>query len=414
VLRLLSSVFRPQSILCLAALGAVVALSGCATTPARPYIHYTGDPVVDGNAELALAPERDKALWEYRIAASALRRGQYDEARAKLDDALARSAAALGPNAEAAKSRRLFGREETKPFAGESYERIMGNYYRGLLYWRDGEPDNARALFRTGQFIDGDVADKTYAGDWVLLDYLDGLVTRKLAGDGSDALARSRAFAKAQGRATPPDYDPKANVLLFVEYGPGPRKYPSGEYGELLKIAVDESPVAFARLTVDGREIDLPPYDDVGWQATTRGGRVMDHILGNKAVFKQNTGTLGDVAIVGAAGTSAFGTGKDSQNVALGLLAVGLISKVASAATHTEADTRMWNNLPRYLSFGALRLPPGDHPATLTFFSPAGRVLPNRTQQFLINVPADDTASADAGAAPRDLVIIRSDADQPR
>lgn len=399
----------PSSVLCLAA---VVALSGCATTPERPYVHYTGDPVVDGNAHLAIAPERDKALWSYRVAASAIRRGEYDEARARLDDALARSAAALAPNSEAAKSRRLFGREETKPFAGESYERIMGNYYRGLIYWRDGEPDNARALFRTGEFIDGDATDKTYAGDWVLLDYLDGFVTRKLAGDGSDALVRARAAAQAQGRATPPDYDPQANVLLFVDYGPGPRKYPSGEYGELLKIAVDDSPVASARLAVDGREIDLPPYDDIGWQATTRGGRVMDHILGNKAVFKQNTDTLGDVALVGAVGTSAFGTGKDSQNVALGLAAVGLISKIASAATQTEADTRMWDNLPRYLSFGALRLPPGDYPATLTFYSPAGRILPGRTQQFLISVPASDTATSDARATPRDLVIIRSDAKQ--
>ena len=32
----------------------------------------------------------------------------------------------------------------------------MAFYYRGLLYWRDGQPDNARACFRSAQFIDAD------------------------------------------------------------------------------------------------------------------------------------------------------------------------------------------------------------------------------------------------------------------
>lgn len=392
---------------CLAALALAAAFSGCATVAPRPVVPYTGDPVVDGNAQLAVAPERDKALWEYRIGAAALRRGQFDEAAAKLDDALGRTAAALAPGAEAAKSRTMFGREETKPFAGEPYERIMGDYYRGLVYWHAGEPDNARALFRSGEFVDSDTENKSYAGDWVLLDYLDGLVTRKLAGDGSDALARARASARTQGRATPPDYDPKANVLVFCEYGPGPIKYASGEYGELLKFTVDDSPVATARLSVDGRELPLPPYDDVSWQATTRGGRVMDHILGNKAVFKQSTDTIGDVALIGAVGTAAYGTSKDSRNVALGLAAVGLISKLASAATQTQADVRAWSNLPRYLSFGALRLPPGDHAATLTFYAPDGRLLQNRTQAFTISVPAPDAGST--AGQPGDVVVVRSD-----
>lgn len=395
----------PSFLLCALALAA--AFSGCSTTP-RPVVPYTGDPVIDGNANLAVAPEQDKALWEYRIAAAALRRGQTDEATAKLDDALARSAGALAPGAEAAKSRRMFGREETKPFAGEPYERIMGGYYRGILYWRAGEPDNARALFRSGQFIDSDTENKTYSGDWVLLDYLDGFATRKLAGDGSDALARARASAHAQGRTRPPDYDEKANVLVFAEYGPGPIKYASGEYGELLKFTVDDSPVASARLTVDGETLALPPYDDVSWQATTRGGRVMDHILGNKAVFKQRSDTVGDVALAGALGTAAFGTGKDSTNVALGLAAVGLISKLTSAATQTEADIRSWNNLPRYLTFGALRLAPGEHSATLTFQNAAGRNLDKRTQTFTISVPARDTSTADARTSG-DIVIFRSD-----
>ena len=57
---------------------------------------------------------------------------------------------------EAARARGLFAAERTKPFIGEPYERVMAYYYRGILYWRDGQPDNARACFRSGQVIDSD------------------------------------------------------------------------------------------------------------------------------------------------------------------------------------------------------------------------------------------------------------------
>src|SRR4051812_12597330 len=69
---------------------ALLALTACEVLPERPAIHYTGDPVVDGNAELAVAPAKDRVVWDYRIAASALRAGNFIEAEAKLDDAIGR------------------------------------------------------------------------------------------------------------------------------------------------------------------------------------------------------------------------------------------------------------------------------------------------------------------------------------
>lgn len=382
--------------------------AGCATVPPTPQIAYTGDPWVDGNAQLAVAPAKDKGLWQYRLAGTALRRELWEDAKAKLDDALALAAANYGnANADAARSRRMFRNESDKPFIGEPYERIMAHFYRGMIYWRDGEPDNARALFRSAQLLDSDTQDKTYAGDWVLLDYLDGYASAKLGGDGSDALARARASAKHQKAAgTLPDYDVKANVLLFVEYGIGPRKYAGGEFGEQLKFFTDTSKAVTAELRVAGKTLRLNPYDNVNYQATTRGGRVMDHILGNKAVFKQTTNTVGDVALIGAIGTAQYGRGEDANKAALGLAAVGLISKLASAATTPGADTRTWDNLPQYLSFGALQLPPGEHPATLAFYDASGAALSNRTQQFTISVPEQSNAIA---AGPGDVVIFRSE-----
>src|ERR1051325_3587737 len=69
-------------------LGALMFLSGCVTQPERPRIVHTGDPIIDGNAELAAAPPQDRVLWDYRIAATALRAGNFAEARTKLDDAI--------------------------------------------------------------------------------------------------------------------------------------------------------------------------------------------------------------------------------------------------------------------------------------------------------------------------------------
>ena len=381
---------------------AALLVAGCQTVPPPPPIVLTGDPVVDGKAYLAAAKPKDRVMWEYRVGAVALRRGQFDEARTLLDGALSESAANFGNvNSEAAKSRGLFRRESDKPFVGEPYERIMANFYRAILYWRDGEPDNARALFRTGELLDSDAEDKSYAGDYVLLDYLDGLVSAKLGSDGAENLQRARGAAAKQKLARPPDYDPQANVLVFVEYGHGPTKYQGGEHAELLKFRTVPSREVSAELTVAGQTVKLPPYDNLHYQATTRGGRVMDAVLGNKAVFKETTDTVGDVALLGAVATAQHGTGRDKDKAALALAAVAVFSKIASAAANSEADIRSFDNLPQYLSFGALRLAPGDHPATLRYLDASGTPISELTQSFTITVPP-------AGPQAGDVVVFRS------
>lgn len=370
-------------------------LAGCATVPERPYIVRTGDPVIDGNAELNAAPKKDKVMWDYRIAGAAIRRGQFDEAKAKLDDAILAMGGILANAADARRARSLFSSESTKTFIGEPYERCMAYYYRGILYWHDGQPDNARACFRSAALIDSD-PDGEYRSDFVLFDYLAGLATLKLSGDGSDSLAL--AIKNARG-VTPPKYDRSANVLIFAEYGKGPRKFQGGQYDEQLRFAVQDSPAHSAVLSVNGQKVALPPYDDLNYQATTRGGRVMDHILGNKAVFKNTTGTVGDVAIVGAAvaANSLYHSdgsyNRDAQNAAIILGAVGILSKIASAATKTEADIRQWDNLPQRLSFAAVKLPPGDYTGTVEYFDASGGALPQLTQQVPIHVdePSNDT-----------------------
>ena len=387
-------------------------LAGCETLPDEP--QSRADARRTGPAGVTAAdrreppiPGRDRVLFDYRFGVSALRAGRFDEAKARFDDAIARIGGIITNDAEAARARGLFSAESVKTFIGEPYERVMAYYYRGILYWRDGEPDNARACFRSGQVIDSNPEQENHDADYVLLDYLDGLASTKLQADGRDAIARAQAHAGE--KISLPPVNPAANVLVFAEYGYGPRKFAAGQYGELLRFHADDSPTRSARLVLDGgrKIVPLPAYDDLGFQATTRGGRVMDHILGNKAYFKAAANTAGDFALAGAAIASEQARrrdrrgkdGDDATAAAVGLGILGVIGKAASAATHAEADTRQWNNLPQRLSFAALALPPGPHEGRIEFLDREGNVLAQRTQRVTFSVAADD----------RDTVVFLSE-----
>lgn len=371
-------------------------LTGCASTPKNRVV-LTGHILDDGPRMIAEGPPRDKVLWQYRTAAAAMRQGQFDLARSLLDDALLTLGGIYGPDSEARKSRSLFSREARKTFIGEPYERAMAYFYRGVIYWMDGERDNARACFRSAQFEDSDAANEEFAGDWVLPDYLDGLATTKLGGDGTDALKRARANAK---NISLPDYNPKANVLFIVEFGPGPLKHATGQYSEQLRFRARSSPLMSARIQTGGINLAVAPCDDVNFQATTRGGRVMDHVLANQAVFKSATDTFGNAAIIGGAIVASQGNRNNvAGEVGLGLVLAGLASKVVSASTTPEADTRTWDNLPQFISFATLSLSPGQHAVTVEFLDAAGKPDSKFTKTLTLNITDTD----------RDKVIFVSD-----
>jgi hypothetical protein len=386
--------------------GMLLLLCGCVTTHEH-VINLTGNIMVDGPIMITNGPPKDRVLWQYRTAVADMRHGDDQDARQYLDDAITRIGGIYGPDKTAQKARSYFHEEREKTFIGEPYERVMAYYYRGILYWMDGEPDNARACFRSGELEDSSSEGEQYTADYVLLDYLDGLATTKLGDDGSDAFARAQRethFAK------PPPYDLKANVLFFVEFGPAPQKYAAGDYGEQLHFLIRESRAHSAVIKVEDQTVTIGPYDDLGFQATTRGGRVMDYVLENKAVFKTGTAIAGNIA-TGVGLTTAM-IGADNRNnvatgVGLGIMAAGLITQAISASVTPHADTRTWDNLPRFLSFAALPLPPGQHVATVEFLDPAGQPLENLTKTITVNIPADNHDKvvfvSDRSATPQTL-----------
>lgn len=392
-------------------LAALLACSGCASyegasSGGAPGTALGPAKVSSADRKVASAAARDRVLFDYRAAATALRTGKDAEAKARLDDAIALIGGIITNSEDAKRARSLFSGESEKTFIGEPYERVMAYYYRGILYWRDGEPDNARACFRSAQLIDSDSENAQYKADYVLLDYLEGLASVKLEADGSDSY--QRAQERAGSRVLPP-YTPTNNVLIFAEYGYGPRKIAAGQYGEQLRFVTEDSPTHAARLVLDNGQkiVPLPAFDDLGYQAATRGGRVMDHILGNKAVFKSNVDAAGNVALVGAVIANDQARrrerqgrdGDDANLAAVGLGILGLIGKAASAATTPNADTRQWDNLPQRLSFATLALPPGEHAGTLQFLDRSGNVLERRTRPVTLSVQEAD----------RDTVIFLSE-----
>jgi len=215
------------------------------------------------------------------------------------------------------------------------------------------------------------------------MDYLEGYISARLGGDGMDGFRRAETNAHLW---RPPAFSLKANLLVFVDYGPGPTKFSAGDYREQLRFAGGRSPVVAATVTLNGATGKAVPYDDLYFQASTRGGRVMDHVLANKAVFKKSTDIAGTVGIVSGA-VMATSHNRDVQTAGLAVLGAGVVAKIFSAATTPQADVRTWDNLPLYLSFVAFEVPAGEHTLTVDFLDDQGRAAAGQTRTVKVTVP---------------------------
>ena len=82
-----------------------------------------------------------------------------------------------------------------------------------------------------------------------------------------------------------------------------------------------------------------------------------------------------------------------------GLLALGVLSEVVSAATTPDADIRAWDNLPQYLSFVALTASPGQHTMRIDFQDAYGGAVEGLSKTITLNIPVGS----------RDSIIYISD-----
>ena len=355
-------------------------LTACQSPNIRPVPEFNGDLIAAGRQEIAKASAQDKNLYRLITALHALKLGQIKVARELFDEAMPSAGQILKADASTRMAKSLFSPENVKGFHGEPFERAMGWFYRGMIYWMDGESENARACFRTAQLMDALAEKAKYRADWVILDYLDGFITTKLGKDGTEALKRAQSNA---GKNKLPDYDKNANVLFVLQTGFGPVKKSGGDVGEELIYDGGYSGTQSIRVTVKHQKVTAPIFDNITHQASTRGNRAMDLILARKATVKKTADTIGDIGTIPGVVLMDF---EDTQEAGLALLGVGLIGKFIGGSVEPQADTRTWNNLPQHLSFASLQLPAGKHQAIIQFLDASGTALPELQKSVMLNV----------------------------
>jgi len=106
---------RASSAFWFASLGLLVFAAG--TAPERPHVRPHRRSIADGNADSRRVRARPPWWWDYRIARG-LRRGNFTEARAKLDDAISRIGGILATTRRR-KNAQSFSRNGEKLFIGE-------------------------------------------------------------------------------------------------------------------------------------------------------------------------------------------------------------------------------------------------------------------------------------------------------
>jgi hypothetical protein len=285
-----------------------------------------------------------------RLGLAAMEAEAWEEAEWAFDEALARIEAVYGKTSLASDARSKWNAEGIKDFKGEPYERVMAYYYRGLLYLREGDYQNARASFTAGEFQDTLSEAEAFQGDFALMNFLAGW-SASCAGD--EDLA-NEAFAISQRTQAHPA-PATGNTLLLADVGRGPVKMARGRQRKLLAFAeaVDSGGDEQAMAMVAGTTEALPlmQYGDLQFQATTRGGRAFDAILDGKAALR-----------TGLARTSGAGGMLTQTGMPLPLqltgLAISALSGGVAAQVKSQADTRVWDTLPHHVSLGLVKAEP--------------------------------------------------------
>ena len=291
--------------------------------------------------------DRNFVLNHMKGGLAALELGADPIAADSFDSALLSIESVYTENENAEKARSVWYEEGRKDFKGEPYERAMAYYYRGLLYLKKGDYENARASFKGGQLQDALAEDQKYQMDFALLIFLEGWAS--LLSDDEDMA--QEAFDEV--KSLRPEFIPPTaghNVLVIAESGHAPEKVATGQGGSELRF---KRGIGFrersARFNVGGH--DWGPYlsEDIFWQARTRGGRVVDKILKGKVHFKETTQAVGEtLTTLGVYGmVASHEAGSDAGMVASGIItAIGLVGQGVAASTQTRADNRFWTNLP--------------------------------------------------------------------
>jgi len=358
-------------------LGLLVA--GCnsdgATPESRRAVHafFLGNPSSAAKQfePLAEKPDQNYVLNNLRLASSRLAMQDFQQA----ENALVRAYEVMNStrvNDPARRAAAVLFDEKIKIWRGEPYERAVANFYLGLIYYEQGDYQNARGAFENALFKLRDYGSKDqikrndYASvesDFAAAMLMLGRCWEKL-GDADNAraqwdrLSQLRPDARELGEKMK---SRRVNVIVMVDVGFGPRKTSDFD-GSIVGFDPEPGnagPILMPRLAIDGVECDtagvVPLFDTVR-MAQDRRWQSIDTIR----VFKSGLGTA---LIAGGVLTTGYGLNRDDGSTALvglGLIAAGLLAKASS-----QADLRQWEMVPRSTIVIPLEVEPGEFELTL-------------------------------------------------
>ena len=266
------------------------------------------------------------------------------------------------------------GPERTKRWKGDPYERCMNAYYLGVTYWLLDDPDNAAASFKAGLLRDADSEEGAAQSDFALLWFLMGQAQREArhSDRGAQALATAHRL-RPENPWTNPGGAADPNVLVLLELGLGPEKYPSGPHGSWVRFRERPYGEAYAEVLVGETSLGRThTIEKLYHQAVTRGDKVLDHVNEGKAVFK-------DAAVL--TGAYILGhSGSDHHDVA------GVALLLAGVLAPAEADVRHWQILPGEVQVLTASLPPGEHDLTRDVKDASGRRLADVSKRVPVTV----------------------------
>lgn len=299
------------------------------------------DTAEDFAKKLAAEGEQNRVLNQLEIGTRQLWTGNLDGAASAFTDAIEKIELVYSADPNATKARSLWHEEGSKSFKGEPYERAMAYYYRGLIYLKRGDYENARAAFRQGQLQDAFAEDEQNQADFALLLFLEAWASHL----NKDTDLRDEALKRLKTlRPQFAGIGDKDDTLVLVETGTAPRKLGDGS---------DHSYFVFrrgkgfkenrAQITIGEATHPLFPMEDVFYQATTRGGREIDKILKGKAQFRQAGSGVSNFLAGSSTLMSGMGVSGTLAGAGAGLAA---ISAIVAFKAKPKADTRTWSSLP--------------------------------------------------------------------
>lgn len=301
--------------------------------------------------------EHNAVLNFERVGLAAIELGHFGEAEAAFDGAIARIESIYSKDQQAKAARSKWSKEGIKDFKGEPYERAMAYYYRGLLYLRVGDFENARIMFTNAEYQDTVSEAEEFQSDFAVMNFLAGWAAR-CGGNSSTAADYFAAAQKVEPLlAPPPVHD---NALVLAELGRGPVKIRKGSRNELLAFQASSGAAENdVRLSVGDQQIQPKAASSLFAQATTRGGRPVDSILKGKANFKSTSETLGMVGSM--TGMSLMNQATATQNIGMANLGAafslfGAASSIVSSGVKPDADIRMWDSLPDRIAVATTQL----------------------------------------------------------